>query len=129
MILYHFTDPRRIPSIKKSGIIKGDVPITVWGGFNAPWFTTDSEAGNQSWEAGTGKSDARITVEIPDGDSKLVKWTDLISEELNKLEGEEKAGRQKWYNVLNEVGGGGQDNWYIYKGIVSPNWIKKIDLT
>ena len=126
MILYHFTSYSRIESIKKYGIVKGDVPITIMGGYNAPWFTSDRNPSSQGWTAGGDKDEIRITVEIPDGDPKLKKWTDVIKEELSKIENKsDLKSRESWYNILNEIGGGGQDNWYIYLGVVTTSWIKK----
>lgn len=128
MILYHFTASYNVPYIKKSGISRGDVPITITGGYNAPWFTSDPNPASQGWDAGGPKSEIRITVNFPDGDKNLLKWTDVIKGELDALDNpSDKKSRKAWYDVLNQVGGSGQDNWYIYKGVVPASWIKKIE--
>ena len=127
MKLYHFTDPNRLPFIKEMGITRGDVPITMTGGYNAPWFTTDPNPGNQAWGMG-GKNGLRITVEIPQGDAKLLKWTDVINKELESLPERDREPRRAWYDVLDKVGGGGQDNWYIYKGVVPFTWVTKTEV-
>lgn len=127
MTLYHFTSLRNLASIKMYGIIKGDVPITMMGGYNAPWLTSDSNPSSQGWTGGGDKDKVRLTIEIPDGDHNLWKWTDVMKEHLETLVSKpEKELAQKWFDILNETGGG-QDNWYIYKGVVSPKWIGKVD--
>lgn len=128
MQLYHFTDPSRLESIKKYGIAKGDVPISINGGYNAPWFTSDPNPHNQGWTVGGTKNHLRLTVDFSDGDENLVKWTDIIEQELSKIHDEkEKEFRKLWYDSLNEVAGGGHNNWYIYHGVVPKEWIKKVD--
>ena len=61
MILYHFTSLYSLPSIKQHGIVRGDVPITMMGGYNAPWFTSDAVPSSQGWTAGGSKGDLRLT--------------------------------------------------------------------
>lgn len=107
MILYHFTEPNRILSIRLYGIIKGDVPVTITGGFNAPWFTSDPSPQNQAWSGGSYKTSVRLTVDFPDGDSNLIKWTDFITKELESLGEQDRNARKAWYNVLDEIGGKG----------------------
>jgi len=34
--------------------------------------------------------------------------------------------REERAEALNKTGGNGQDDWYIYKGIIPPNKIKKV---
>ena len=131
MKLYHFTALERLPSIERHGIAQGDVPISITGGYNAPWFTADPNAGNQGWAGALGshKTGLRLTVNIPDGDPKLKKWTDITAEEIEKQPNEEgKAYLKRWYEALNNTGSGGQDNWYVYHGIVPYKWVEKDEL-
>ena len=124
MKLYHFTDPNRLPSIETSGINRGDVPITMAGGYNAPWFTTDPTPSNQGWAGGGYKTSLRLTVDIPDADPKLKKWTDIIEEQIsNANDPETKKSLKQWYDILNSTGGNGQEYWYIYQGTVPFEWV------
>ena len=129
MKLYHFTDPNRLPSIEQHGIFRGDVPISIAGGYNAPWLTTDPTPSNQTWSGGGYKTGLRLTINIPDDDPKLVKWTDITKAEIEKQPNEEaKKSLKQWYDILNKTGGGGEeDNWYLYHGVVLPEWIEAKD--
>jgi len=117
---YHFTSPDRVELIRQHGILMGDVPLTPTGGFNAPWLTEDPERGHQRWAAGSceAKGAVRLTVEVPFPHPLLVRWPDLA-----KREGVEP----KWYATLDRVGGGGSENWWVFKGRIPPEWIVKIE--
>lgn len=118
MILYHFTREVYLPSIKKYGLVRGDVPISPSGGYNAVWLTTDKNSKKQAWAGGEAKTSIRITLDINEKDPNLYKWTDVI-----KNEGVEDW----WANALNKSGSMGQNFWYIYKGIISPKKFIKIE--
>ncbi len=122
MKLYHFTNKERLTILLEAGIAKGDVPVTPSTGFNAPWFTTDPKYENQAWaglhlDHAFDKQEIRITVEIPDDDPLLKKWSDLLEE--GKVE-------KSWYNILNKTGGGGAERRYFYEGVVSKDNIRCI---
>ena len=119
--LYHFTHPERIDDIIAEGLIYGDVPTSPEGGFNAVWLTSDKNPVSQGWTQGGGKAKARLTVDIPEEDveQSLWKWLDLA----------EHAGVEKWWlEILNATGGGGQRRWYVYLGIIEPEWISRWEL-
>jgi len=83
------------------------------GGFNAPWLTSDPEAGSQGWAGGGFKTAVRITVQIPDGDDNLYHWPEMAA--LLKMD-------PTWYQALHQAGGGGSDDWYVYTGVIPPAW-------
>jgi len=113
MRLYHFTSLFHLPMVQQFGLSRGDVPITPAGGTNAVWLTTDEQPSNQGWKSGSAvdKSKIRITVDIPDSDPNLHKWSDYAKREQMD---------PKWYDALNQTGGGGHDRWYLYEGVIMP---------
>jgi len=119
--LYHFTHPERIEDIIAEGLIYGDVPTSPEGGFNAVWLTSDKNPVSQGWTQGGGKAKARLTVDIPEEnvEQSLWRWLDLAKE----------AKVEKWWlEILNATGGGGQRRWYVYLGIIEPEWISRWEL-
>lgn len=120
MKLYHFTSEMHFEHIKKTGLSRGDVPLSPMGGINYPWLTRDPERKKQSWSFGSvvDKQEVRITVEIPMPDENLITWSTLA----------EKEGVDRgWYAALNEAGGGGAEDWYVYRGVIPPEWFVEID--
>lgn len=119
---YHFTAIERLPGVGRAGILKGDVPITPGGGYNAPWLTTDPSFGEaQRWSQGSfqDKQRIRLTVRIPESHQELLrKWTVLAKE---------KGMDPHWYEALNKAGGGTHDSWYVYHGVIPPEWITRIE--
>jgi hypothetical protein len=119
---YHFTAMERLPGVGRAGIIKGDVPITPGGGYNAPWLTTDPSFGEaQRWSLGSfqDKQRIRLTVRIPESHQELLrKWTVLAKE---------KGMDPIWYEAMNKAGGGTHDSWYVYHGAIPPEWITHIE--
>lgn len=119
MRFYHFTYPYRVSSILMEGLDTGDVPLSISSGFNAPWVTRDPNPMNQMWTGfsnGKGKSGARLIVDIPDDDPNLL-WWPAVASAFNV--------EDWWYKALDRTGGGGSDNWYIYKGVIRPEWIRQ----
>jgi len=98
------------------GLKYGDVPTSVSTGINAPWLTSDYRSHRQVWSKGSSvdKRRIRLTVAVPEADTRLVKWSTFARQ--NQID-------PKWYQHLNAAGGGGSDWWYLYMGIVSPSWI------
>lgn len=117
MQLYHFTRPSNVEDIQRLGIIRGDVPTTPGGGFNAPWLTDDPEPASQSWIVMTDKNKVRITVNIKN-DNKLRKWSSFA-----KSAGVDGT----WYAMLDRAGGGKSESWYIHMGRIPPTWITNIE--
>lgn len=117
MILYHFTRPDYVDSIKQNGLIRGDVPTSPAGGFNAPWLTDDPTASMQDWIVGTDKNKVRFTISIKQ-DKNLRKWSDYATSI-----GMDSA----WYKILDKTGGGGSEHWYIFLGRIPASWITDIE--
>lgn len=119
MRLYHFTSKHHLPGIVAQGLVRGDVPTSPMGGFNAVWLTSDPDAGEQGWSRGTffDKTEVRLTVLVPDL-AKLKHWPTLAKEmDVDPA----------WYHALDEAGGGGSDNWYVYRGVIPPENIEAIE--
>ena len=119
--LYHFTSDSFLPSIKRDGIWRGDVPTSSEGGFNAPWLTSDGSWPDQGWAADSpiDKSQVRLTLQVPDEDPKLVLWSTLAREE-----GVDPV----WYNALDQAGGGGSAAWSVYRGRIPWSWVTQTEL-
>ena len=74
LTMYHFTNHFHMPSIENSGLNRGDVATSPFGGYNAVWLTTDPNPEAQGWSnGGINKTAIRITVDIPDTDAHLIK--------------------------------------------------------
>jgi hypothetical protein len=110
MILFHYTSLFHLPGIVAAqSINKGDVPISEDKGFQAPWFTTNPDPDKIIIPSNVCKTGARITVAIPDRDSSLIKWTDVITRwRINPA----------YADVLHKTGGEDSDSWYIYWGVI-----------
>tara|TARA_Y100001970_G_C14176879_1_gene827512 strand:- start:1133 stop:1540 length:408 start_codon:yes stop_codon:yes gene_type:complete len=123
MNLYHFTALEYLVPILKRGIVRGDVPTSPHEGFNAPWLTDDKSWDSQRWSTGSvlNKERVRLTVDIPNAeeDWNLKKWSTF--HKYLKVD-------SRWYSILDEVAGGGSDNWFIYIGIVDPDWITRVEV-
>ena len=116
---YHFTSEANLPDIMEQGIIYGDVPTSPEGGFQAPWLTIDGDEDQQGWTMGGIKTQVRLTIEIPDDeDDKTWPWLELAK----------AAGTPDWWlDALNQSGGGGQDDWFVYLGVIKPEWITDVE--
>jgi hypothetical protein len=121
MRLYHFTceEGGRLAGILQYGIVKGDVPLTMFRGINAPWLTDDPNPGTQEWIASTPKNSVRLTVRIPKKDRRLQYWPTYAKEQ--RVEG-------WWYESLDRAGGGGSQHWYVYLGKIPPSMIEKVEI-
>lgn len=117
MRLYHFTSHLHLPSILANGITEGDVPISLDTGFNSPWLTTDPNPRRQVWTKGSfvDKTAVRLTVEIPDGDTRLHCWSDIVRE---------FGVDPRWRRAL---GKGSDDTaWYIYENRIPLEMIVEV---
>lgn len=118
--LFHFTAHEYLASIKRDGIWRGDVPTSPGGGFNAPWLTVNNTWAEQDWKDGStlDKAAVRLTVEVPEDDPLLVKWSVLA---------EQEKVTPAWYAALNDAGGGAADSWYVYRGKIPWKWVTKVE--
>ena len=119
MILYHYTCRAHLPSIMKSGLWLGEVPITrrAEDCLNAVWLTNDRDP------SGHGLSDdkraIRITVQIPSTDRRLVHWPGWGKKRLTP----------EWYAILDEVGIGKSRTWYLFWAYIPPaEFVEIMDL-
>jgi hypothetical protein len=118
---YHFTSADNLPSIQQNGIFRGDVPTSPTSGFQAPWLTADPSPQHQQWTLGGAKSQVRLTIEIPDeNDDKTWPWLELANSIRPPVE-------DWWLEALNSAGGGGQERWYVYLGVIEPEWIISVE--
>lgn len=117
---YHFTPRWMLESIKKQGISEGKLviqtnPPKFKGGHQ--WLTINPDF-NQSWCEYSmlpyDRSEVRIEVAIQKI-AHLYKWTQF---------GEKMAGKEM-FDTLSEFGD--PENWYIYRGIITPMWFLNID--
>lgn len=111
-----------LPSIMKRGLTMGKLilkmppdPRFMSG---CQWLTINPDF-DQSWcQYGSLPYDRtanRLNIEIPDRPARyLLKWTE---------KGQKLAGKEI-YDILSEFGD--PENWYIFKGIIKPEWIKKV---
>lgn len=125
-VLYHFTSNRFVDSIMKEGLTKGCIlsdfrrdPLGVpkvkfakgW-----QWMTTN-ESFDQEWAVGTGRlpykrNDVRMKIVVPPGVHRLNPWSQI------------KFLFPKTAHLLSEFGD--PQNWWVYEGIVKPEWIKEL---
>jgi hypothetical protein len=114
--LYHYTSHNAWELVQKEGrLLYGDVPLSPTTGTQGVWLTTDPDAGKQGWAGST--PEVRLRVRIPDARSAhLVKWTRYARE--HKID-------PRWLEHLDQSGGGGSDNWYVYLGAIPFIWLKE----
>jgi hypothetical protein len=145
MELLHYTAIEKVDDINRDGLSKGDVPLTQNGvGMRAVWLTDDRDPSGHGLSDGEpivvtpevqarlraagvnaklgvawtfDKRAIRITVVIPDGDPALVRWSDWGPRHL----------APKWYRELNRSGGGKAHTWWLYRGVISPDRITRIE--
>src|SRR4051794_18764913 len=86
MRLYHFTCRLWWHFIRDTGIDRGEAPVSSGEMLNYPNLTSNPDPGPQQWaKAGRtarmllDKTAVRITVDIPDGDRRLVSWRDYTT--------------------------------------------------
>jgi hypothetical protein len=123
-LLYHFTSRIWLPFIKKEGITRGEAPISPTERLQHPNLTSNPDPDAQKWSGAEGhsalhKTAVRITVEIPEGDQKLISWHDFaIRQKMDR----------KFYRTVDESGGWEAKNWWLYQGIVVPEWFSEIHM-
>ena len=141
MLLYHFTAKEYLPAIAAGGLTLGEVPLSPSKILNAVWLTTDGMADGHGLSDGRDLTDReklnagipltsnarfankralRLTVRIPRGDRNLVGWTAWGRRRL----------APDWFDRLSSTGGGKHRTWFLYWGVIPPEWIQEVrDLT
>lgn len=122
--LFHFCAAKHRKSIQYSGINVGGVCEPTPTGFilhkGYMWLTTDPDPRGQSWATRSlvkySRTEYRCTVEIPDECADRI----MDKDALQKL----FPGSEALF-----VGWPGSENWRVYRGIIPPEWITRIDRT
>ena len=142
LLLYHFTARDNLEAIQAEGLTRGDVPITQTEGLQAVWLTTNKDSD------GHGLSDDRPLTEeeiaalkrispktkIPEGarmkNKRAVRITVKIPRNDRKLEHWPKWGKKHldhtWFDTLNRTGGGKYKTWFLYFGVIPPDWFTEV---
>jgi hypothetical protein len=117
--LYHFTARRFVSGIRKDGLTRGMVPVSlspprVVSGYQ--WLTSNPDFA-QEWAEGTGRlpyrrDEVRIAVDVP------------------AVEQYRLTGRLGW-TLLTPLAAdlcacGDPDHWYVFRGDVPPSWLRDI---
>ncbi|WP_435016675.1 hypothetical protein TA3x_004248 [Tundrisphaera sp. TA3] len=121
MRLYHYTSWVHGFYIAKEGITRGECPVTKDLVLDFPNLTSDTNVGNQKWNAGgmLNKGALRFPVDIPDGDDKLISWRDLTTR--HKMD-------KATYRHYDALGGYGAKNWWIYQGAIPKEWLSDVEI-
>jgi hypothetical protein len=118
-ILYHFTCRAWWHFIERDGITRGEVPISRTNVAQHPNLTANPQPNAQKWagidvgESVSNKIAVRISVKIPDDDDRIISWQDFANRNVVD---------RRWYRELDEAGGWEARNWWIYQGVVRPEW-------
>lgn len=111
--LHHFTSHYHYSRILTEGIMRGDVPTSPNTGYNAVWLTSDPDPDHQEWAGGPlDKTAIRLSVQIMSDDTSLHHWP-LLARKLGVP--------RWWYDALDQTGGGGSNNWYVYHQPIAPD--------
>lgn len=119
MKLYHFCAAHMVASILKNGLTLGQCTIFYPMGEKlipkCQWLTSESDPEKQSWATARliqySRTAYRLTIEIPyQAQRKLHRAADFIMQYPLEARGL-------------VIGWEGSENWYIFKGIVPPEWI------
>ncbi len=119
MTFYHFTCLFHLPSILKSGLTMGEVPIEASPTPNAVNLTTNQNPDAQFWKRGSAmdKTKVRLTVQIPHDDASL-----MSSNNFCKQRGVSK----QWQRAIDPYGQ--SKFWYLYFGPIPPTRIEKVEI-
>lgn len=116
---YHFTSRHHVKKCLLEGLKYGSIPdindngeVFLTDGYQ--WLTTSADF-NQEWCKESSlpydRTEYRLTIKIPKlRKNNLFQWLDICK--TNKLAKD-----------LNSFGD--PENWWLYKGVVMPQWIKK----
>jgi hypothetical protein len=108
--LYHFTSRHHLHGIGLFGLTVGDVPTDIrrYEGQCGVWLTSDGTPRGHGLEGSpVDKLRYRLTVDIPEDDAALVKWTEWAA----------KNATPDTVCRLRETAAG-FDTWYVYFGVI-----------
>jgi hypothetical protein len=104
MKLYHYTSPHYLRGIARYGLTVGDVPTNLQRNLGrvGVWLTSAITASGHGLENSIhNKTQYRLTVEVPENSSNLVKWSEWapkhVTAETVKGLHETAAGYESWY--------------------------------
>lgn len=122
MKLFHFTSRHHVQDVLRIGLTKGvivtgDTLLNPGFIYGYQWFTANP-APEQSWNEGSSlpydRCEYRLTVNVPDiYECNILNW----------LEGGRSL--STFYDIANSYGD--PENWRLYKGVIPPGWIKRVD--
>ena len=127
--LFHYTSVFHAPLILEQGISRGEVPVSHTESTTGVSLTRDGIARRQAWCRTTrmicggdvlpvDKTAVRLTVQIPDDDPRLLPWKEAAC----------RLGvTTSYYRELDASGGGGDRDWYVYFGVIPPEWITRVE--
>lgn len=141
MILYHYTAREYLGNIARTGLCRGEVPVTPHAAdcLNAVWLTTDPSPSGHGLTDGRPLTEAekrslgapldaplrfpnkraiQFRVIIPTSDRRLIHWPKWGKGRLT----------QEWYNTLDRTGGGKSRSWWLYWGTIAPSMLQATDL-
>ena len=128
MKLYHFTSRHHIGRCLKEGLTIGAIPVSM----NPPEFyngyqwLTKNKSFHQSWcdnpysSLPYKRNDFRITIKIPRLEIKRKRLMNCLWFCKNTPDERIRVAAE----VLNMFGD--PENWYVFHGIVRPEWMKKV---
>lgn len=103
---YHFTSEHHLSLIEASGVLsKGDVPLTLTGGVNAVWLTSNNDWTVLGWteQSAHDKTAVRIAVDLPL--DEVTYWpTYAANHQVDK----------QLYWTLDDAGSNQSANWYLH---------------
>uniref|UniRef100_A0A6M3LCZ7 DUF4433 domain-containing protein n=1 Tax=viral metagenome TaxID=1070528 RepID=A0A6M3LCZ7_9ZZZZ len=124
--LYHFTSRHHIRGCIKEGLKFGHIPVSIDPPKIIPGYQwlTKNKSFEQEWEKYSSLKYRRnyyqITIIIPKKYQKnLYKWLFFCKNTTNP----EIINASKTLNMF-----GDPHKWYIYRGIVSPDWFVKVNI-
>jgi hypothetical protein len=121
-LLYHFTCRPWWHFIRQDGINRGDTPTSMTEGKNLPNLTSNPDPLAQAWsgpgEGFLNKTAVRIAVRVPLGDDLLIPYREFA--DLHGMD-------RRTYRLLDEAGGWEAKNWWVYRGVVPPEWFVDVE--
>lgn len=128
MKLFHFCSSVHLPAILKAGLMNGYIPMSMEpvrlkDGYQ--WLTSNPDF-DQAWSRDSSlpydRTAHRLTIEIPDRHKRKV---------LSFLTDLKKMIPKEMFETLSYTdfppGYADPENWFVFKGMIPFNWIKKVD--
>jgi hypothetical protein len=121
-LLYHFTCRTWWHFIKQVGIDRGEAPTSRLGRENWPNLTSNLDPQPQGWAVPGkllfNKTAVRIAVRIPPDDDRLVSFRTFA---------DSHGMDRRFYQALDRNGGWQARYWWLYRGLVVPEWFVDVE--